>query len=202
MFKRSPTCPPPPPAPVGIYYGCHSEDGKNYQPQFFKGDEHFLLIGPTRSGKGRSILAPNLILDCGRSALVVDPKGELAGWTAQHRAAKGHEIVYLDPFGELAKDPRLAGLKDAAGRVIPPASVGFNPLRFLDPTSDLFIDDVMSATEAIVQVGEHTSDPHWAESAQDFVAGVTMSEVDEQGGAANYRNIREIISGDDFTIGG
>jgi len=36
---------------------------------------------------------------------------------------------------------------------------------------------------------------------QDFVAGVTMQEVAEQGGAASYRTIRNIISADDLTIG-
>ena len=197
MFKRS--APPPAPAPTGIYYGCYSEDGKSWQPQFFKGDEHFLLIGPTRSGKGRSLLAPNLILDTSRSALVVDPKGELAGWTARHRAAQGHEIIYLDPFRELAKDARLA--TSAGGATVPAASRGFNPLRCLDPASDLFLDDVMSSTEAIVQVGENARDPHWAESAQDFVAGVTMHEVAEKGADASYRAIREILSADDLTIG-
>jgi type IV secretion system protein VirD4 len=195
MFKRS--APPSAPAPTGIYYGCYSEDGKTYQPQFFKGDEHFLLIGPTRSGKGRSILAPNLILDTSRSALVVDPKGELAGWTARHRAAAGHEVVYLDPFRELAKDARLA--TTAGGVTTPAASRGFNPLRCLDPASDAFIDDIMSATEAMVQVSER--DPHWGESAQDFVAGVTMHEVAEHGADASYRTIREILSADDLTVG-
>ncbi len=194
MFKKAA---PPPPAPVGIYYGCYGDEAKGYQPQFFKGDEHFLLIGPTRSGKGRSILAPNLILDTSRSALVVDPKGELAGWTARHRAGAGHEVVYLDPFRELAKDARLAITADGVTALA--VSRGFNPLRFLNPAIDRFIDDVMSATEAIVQVAER--DPHWGESAQDFVAGVTMNEVAEKGEAASYQAIRDVISADDLTIG-
>ena len=201
MFKRAAPPPPqqPPPAPRGIYYGCYGDEQKGYQPQFFKGDEHFLLIGPTRSGKGRSILAPNLILDCSRSALVVDPKGELAGWTARHRAGAGHEIVYLDPFRELAQDARLATTEKDA--VLPATSRGFNPLRWLDPASDLFVDDVMSATEAIVQVNPNASDPHWAESAQDVVAGLTMHEVAEKREFASYGAIREILSVDDHTFG-
>jgi type IV secretion system protein VirD4 len=48
----------------------------------FGGPEHILTIGPTRSGKDRRLLAPNLIHDTDRSMLVVDPKGELARWTA------------------------------------------------------------------------------------------------------------------------
>ncbi|MBF0562782.1 MAG: type IV secretory system conjugative DNA transfer family protein [Alphaproteobacteria bacterium] len=135
----------------------------------FAGDEHVLLIGPTRSGKGRSILAPNLILDTSRSALVVDPKGELAGWTAKHREAAGHEVIYLDPFRELAKDKRL----NTAGR--PAESLGFNPLRFLDPDSPSFIDDAMGIAEALVQIETH-GESFWSASAQDFVAGLVMDE--------------------------
>jgi len=186
--------------PAAVYFGERVQRDKNGKDIFtgeavnFTGDEHVLLIGPTRSGKGRAILAPNLILDTSRSALVVDPKGELAGWTAKHRKAAGHEIIYLDPFRELAKDDRL---NTEAGRVI---SHGFNPLRFLDPKSDYFLDDVMGTTEAIVQVGE-TKEPHWAESAQDFVAGLIMQEVAAKGKKASYRHIRELIGKTDAHIG-
>ena len=168
------------PVTAGIYYG-RSTDNK---PQFFQGDEHFLLIGPTRSGKGRRILAPNLILDCNRSALVIDPKGELAGWTAAYRrdVAK-HEIVYLDPFGVLAKDPRLAVTIN--GKPVPAESHGFNPLRYLDSTSMDFVDDAMGVAEALVQIESVGGESYWSASAQDFVAGLVMAEV------ANAKNKNE-----------
>jgi type IV secretion system protein VirD4 len=199
MFNRKPAAPPPAPTSlrqeasarqVGIYYGCNIDGERAGAARFFKGDEHFLLIGPTRSGKGRSILAPNLILDCSRSAIVVDPKGELANWTADHRKAQGHEVIYLDPFGVLGDMPQAA----ARAR-------GFNPLLALDPTRPEFLDDVMSATEAIVQVKPNEKDPHWAESAQDFVAGITMDEIGRKGRAASYSAIRQLISKDDIEIG-
>src|SRR5580658_5967882 len=63
-------------------------DGTAYRVRF-GGPEHILTIGPTRSGKGRRLLAPELVYDTDRSIIVVDPKGELARWTAEHRARFG-----------------------------------------------------------------------------------------------------------------
>jgi type IV secretion system protein VirD4 len=106
---------------------------------------------------------PNLLYDTGRSMLVVDIKGELATYTAGHRKTKGSEVVALDPFGVL---PGL-GVK------IP--RVGFNPMSRLNPKSDDFVDDAMGIAEALVEVKPGERDPHWAQSAQDFVAGLVMS---------------------------
>lgn len=128
----------------------------------YSGDGHMLTIGPTRSGKSRRLLIPNLLYETGRSALVVDMKGELAANTARHRTATGGQVVALDPFGVLPS------------RGVRVTSVGFNPMRRLDPASDDFVDDAMSLAEALVQVSPEDSDPHWAESAQDLVAGLIM----------------------------
>ena len=106
----------------------------------YSGDGHMLTIGPTRSGKSRRLLIPNLLYETGMSMLVVDVKGELATTTAPHRAAKGGKVLALDPFGVLAE----------RGSKIP--SVGFNPMRRLDPASDNFVDDAMGLAEALVQV--------------------------------------------------
>ena len=124
--------------PAGIYLGERMrKDALTGEVINFTGDEHVLLIGPTRSGKGRRLLAPNLILDTDRSALVIDPKGELAGWTAEHRRQAGHEVLFLDPFRILAADPRLKA-----------QSTGFNPLLALDPASPDFVDDAAGLAEA------------------------------------------------------
>jgi type IV secretion system protein VirD4 len=128
----------------------------------FKGPEHILTIGPTRSGKGRRLLTPNLIFDTDRSVLVIDPKGELAQWTAAHRAERGSEVFALDPFGILANQPRLR---------LP--SIGYNPMRWLNPESDDFVDDATAIAEAIVPV-RNAREPHWDEAAQDLVAGLIM----------------------------
>lgn len=61
-------------------------------------DRHMLTVAGSRGGKGVSLVIPNLILWPG-SALVLDPKGELARTTARARRARGQDVVVLDPFG-------------------------------------------------------------------------------------------------------
>jgi type IV secretion system protein VirD4 len=127
----------------------------------FDGPEHILTIGPTRSGKGRRLLAPELIHDTDRSIIVVDPKGELARWTAAHRARFG-KVYAVDPFGLLADMPGL----DLA-------SAGYNPMRWLDPKSEDFVDDATAVAEAVCPV-ESQRDPHFEQGAQDIVAGLIL----------------------------
>jgi type IV secretion system protein VirD4 len=134
--------------------------GGSYRVKF-DGPEHILTIGPTRSGKGRRLLAPELIYDTDRSIIVVDPKGELARWTATHRA-KSSEVFAVDPFGLLENVPGLEL-----------ASTGYNPMRWLDPSSEDFIDDATAVAEAICPV-ESQRDPHFEQGAQDIVAGLVM----------------------------
>lgn len=135
-------------------------DGSPYRVRF-NGPEHILTIGPTRSGKGRRLLAPELIYDTDRSIIVVDPKGELAKWTATHRAKFG-EVYAVDPFGVL---------EDTAGLNL--ASTGYNPMRWLDPTSEDYIDDATVIAEAICPV-ESQREPHFEQGAQEIVAGLVL----------------------------
>jgi type IV secretion system protein VirD4 len=134
----------------------------------FAGDQHILTIGPTRSGKGRKLLCPQLATDLDRSMVVIDPKGELAKWTALHRANGGgdprlkNDVFALDPFGVLSNMP---------GVQLP--SIGYNPMRWIDPKSDDFVDDAAAIAEAICPV-ESEKDPHWEQGAQDIVAGLIM----------------------------
>jgi type IV secretion system protein VirD4 len=127
----------------------------------FGGPEHILTIGPTRSGKGRRLLAPELILDTDRSIIVVDPKGELAKWTAAHRALFG-DVFAVDPFGVL---------EDMPGLKLP--SAGYNPMRWLDPTSEDFIDDATVIAEAICPV-ESQRETHFEQGAQEIVSGLVL----------------------------
>lgn len=135
-------------------------DGSPWRVKF-GGPEHILTIGPTRSGKGRRLLTPELIHDTDRSIIVVDPKGELARWTASHRAKFG-EVYAVDPFGVLADVPNLKL-----------ASTGYNPMRWLDPRSEDFVDDATVIAEAICPV-QSQREPHFEQGAQDIVTGLVL----------------------------
>jgi type IV secretion system protein VirD4 len=135
-------------------------DGEPFRIKF-DGPEHILTIGPTRSGKGRRLLAPELIYDTDRSIIVVDPKGELAKWTAAHRAQFG-EVYAVDPFGILESMPELNL-----------TSSGYNPMRWLDPTIEDFIDDATVIAEAICPV-ESQRETHFEQGAQEIVSGLVL----------------------------
>ena len=63
-----------------------------------KSCEHICLIGPTGSGKSVSTFIPNLLnLDEDSSAVVTDPKGELAEKTAGYLRSRGFEVLILAP---------------------------------------------------------------------------------------------------------
>jgi len=166
-----------------VYLGNEVENGTiTARIIGYLGDGHVLTIGPTRSGKSRRLLIPNLLYETGRSMLIVDMKGELAAITAPHRATKADYVGALDPFGVLP----------ARGVNVP--GIGFNPMLRLDPASDEFVDDAMGLAEALVQVKPGDQDPHWAESAQDLVAALIMLVRCVYGDNATLGLVREKIS--------
>ncbi len=164
-----------------MYLGHDISPGAIGKRIAYNGDGHMLTIGPTRSGKSRRLLIPNLLFETGRSALVVDMKGELAALTAPHRLAKGGLVAALDPFDELQK----------RGLSIP--VIGFNPMIQLNPKSDDFVDDAMGLAEALVQVTPEMKDAHFAESAQDLVAALIMLTRCMAGTRATLGDVRRDI---------
>lgn len=80
--------------PHGLFLGSHDGD-----LIFHNGKAHLLTVAPARTGKGVSVVAPNLLHWQG-SVFVTDPKGELAGMTARHRAETfGQKVCILNPWG-------------------------------------------------------------------------------------------------------
>ncbi len=133
----------------------------------YTGDGHLIFVGPNGSGKTRNMLHPNLCDLPNWSKLVIDPKGELAVWTAKHRKDAGSEIVTFDPFGVIVS--RYPGLVEELPYL---QSVGFNPMTMLDPNSDDFPDEAKALSEALITV--EGDDAHWGKSAQALVAGLMM----------------------------
>ncbi|HQT52557.1 MAG TPA: type IV secretory system conjugative DNA transfer family protein, partial [Phenylobacterium sp.] len=68
------------------------------------GEEHVMLYAPTRSGKGVSVVIPNL-LNWPDSTVVLDVKRENWQATAGFRAQHGQQVFLFDP---LAPDGRTA----------------------------------------------------------------------------------------------
>lgn len=157
-------------------------------------DRHAITVAGSRSGKSSTCLKPNLLL-WPSSVLCIDPKGELATMSAAHRAAMGHDVAILDPFGEV---------KGEAARY----RVGFNPLDELRNSSDAdMVDDAALVAEALI-VADQRGEQHWTLSAKNLLRGLVLFALLQStrtGSPASLPLIRDLVSlpsSDDENSGG
>jgi type IV secretion system protein VirD4 len=115
---------------------------------------HTAVFSPTGGGKGVSFVIPHL-LTCPESTVVVDFKGENAKATMRARRAMGHKVVLLDPFKVVTQEPDT-----------------FNPLDFIDKDSSVAIDECRDLAEALVIRTGQEREPHWADSAEVWIAAM------------------------------
>lgn len=126
----------------------------------FDGPEHQLLVGASRSGKGRGHVVPTL-LAWPQSALVLDVKGELADGDPRHGF------------------PGTAGFREALGPVLRFAptrkdSCAFNPLFEVRRGSNE-VRDVQNIVEIIVDpAGNGRHQDFWDRSAKQILVGVIL----------------------------
>jgi len=132
--------------------------------------QHLLTIGPARSGKGVSLIIPNLLNYRG-AVLVVDPSGENAWITAEfRRTVLGQKTVIVDPWGEVNRRyGSMVGVEESTAR--------FNPLSILDPGSDDYIEDLSYLADALI-ITENTKNPYWEDTARELWAGLMAFVVE------------------------
>ncbi|MEZ6139485.1 MAG: type IV secretory system conjugative DNA transfer family protein [Zavarzinella sp.] len=128
------------------------------EPLMYTGDRHLCTVAPTRSGKGRGVLIPNLLHYTG-PAVVFDPKGELYEITHKQRERLGQKVYRLDPFGVVddhtdALDPfdifalRGADVESDAQMLAEMLSTGNKGIK--DPFWDLSACGIISGVIAYV----------------------------------------------------
>ena len=117
---------------------------------------HLLTVGSTRSGKGVSLIVPNLTRMGAfpGSWVVVDPKGENAAVTARIQREMGRKVVVLNPWN-------LHDLGTSA----------FNPLDLVQDGPNL-PDDVGMIAEALVPKKATGQDDHWNSRARALITGL------------------------------
>lgn len=142
---------------AGLYAGKGLILGRN-RPQLLRlaTDRHLLTMAPTRSGKGVSVIIPNLLTYPG-SVVVIDPKGENTAVTARRRRQAGQAVFVLDPWNVTGQTPAT-----------------FNPLDLLDPESPDLGDDAALIAEAMVYAPSGEGETHWTEEARGLLAGLVL----------------------------
>lgn len=147
-------------------------------------DRHLLTVAGSRAGKGVSLIVPNLVLWPG-SALVLDPKGELARMTARaRRQLHGQDVHVLDPFG-------------VSGQ--PTSSC--NPLDAIDLNSPRLGADLALLGESLFTSTTLSNADHWVSGAAELWTAATLYAK-----CYFYRptlvTVRDIIAGKHGTVAG
>lgn len=129
-------------------------------------DRHMITVAGSRGGKGRSVIINNIIMYPG-SMMIIDPKGELARETASYlTSVRGHEVVVLDPFS-------------VTGDTVTRCRGGYNPMTILTSENKALVEDAGLIADALVQ-SDSSKDPHWDESAKQFLEGVILHVATSQ----------------------
>ncbi len=138
------------------------------EPVGYRDDRHVLVCSGPRSGKGTSILVPNLLLWPG-SVVVIDPKGENAVITARRRGkgsaysyGLGQKVHLLDPFSE------VRGVSDTMYDL----RASYNPLDQLGPEQPEAVEDANRIAAALIV--EQSKEPFWENAAQGILAKLCL----------------------------
>jgi len=150
-------------------------------------NQHMLSVAPTRSGKGVSLIIPNLLNYRG-SVLVIDPKGENAWVTAPYRRdVLGQKTLIVDPWNEVNRIyGSMAGIEERIAR--------FNPLSILEPGSDDFVEDLAYLADALI-ITESSREPYFDNTARELWAGLMAYVVEnpEFSGHASLELARKLL---------
>jgi type IV secretion system protein VirD4 len=138
-------------------------------------DRHIVTIAGSRAGKSRSVLIPNLKRYRG-SAVVIDPKGELAQETANLRAGWGQQVYVLNPFNVMGWGTN-----------------GHNPCAELlrSPPETLTADAAQLADSLIL---DNAKDPHWTDSAKNLIVGLLLQTITTDVQSLSIETLRKQIS--------
>ncbi len=135
----------------------------NSKPFGWHEDMNLLTCAGPRAGKGVGAVIPNLLMFPG-SAVVIDPKGELASITAKHRRDKlGQKVVVLDPAKVADIPEKMRGT--------------YNPLAQLNGDDPGVVAAAQSIASGIVVPNPKSKDPFWDQTALSFIQAVILYMV-------------------------
>ena len=171
--------------------GLNSTHGAIWNPTTAQG--HTTVIGSTRSGKFVGLIAP-ILMTWGGGVVTLDPKAESAWAAAERRRQMGQRAVIFDPWDEVNRlYGDLVGVKETVTAI--------NPLAHIRPDHPDFGDEIAALADAVIVTHGSESQPHFPDSARDFVAGVMAAVIEHDPGFANFADVRMLVtaSDDDLT---
>ena len=148
-------------------------------------EKHMVTIAGTGSGKSTGALIPNLCIHTG-SALVIDPKGELASITARGRGhggggvrGMGQDVYVLDPYGI------VEGFTTAS----------YNVFDEMEKVAKYDADRPVSYARKVAQalVPSSSKDPYWDDAPRTFIAGLLLYIFQGPKEQRNLVRLRELI---------
>jgi type IV secretion system protein VirD4 len=138
---------------------------------------HTAVFAPTGAGKGVSCVIPYL-LTCPDSMVVLDFKGELVNLTAAARQKMGHRVRIIDPYKTTTQSPDT-----------------FNPLEFIDRDARTALDDCRDLAEMLVVRTGEEKEPHWADSAEVWIASmIAMVATFAEGADKSLQSVRALLT--------
>jgi type IV secretion system protein VirD4 len=166
-------------------------------------DRHILTVAGSRSGKGVSLIIPNLLHWPG-SCIAIDPKGELATITASRRSRHGSQwSKAMGAEQGAGKDESKVYALDPFERVTGPGAdfrAGFNPLADLDADTDAGLEMAGQIADAIIMQQEGAA-AYWTQGARAFLRGLILFVAKDQAPADKHLiRVRDLLlqSRDDF----
>ncbi|AYG64544.1 type IV secretory system conjugative DNA transfer family protein [Rhizobium jaguaris] len=135
----------------------------------YSGDSHFFVNGPSRSGKGRGFVMPNL-LEYEGSVIVLDVKLENYSLTGPARLAIGQQCYVFAPGSA--------------------HSHRWNPLDFVREWPERSTD-LVNLAATLLPIGER-EDGYWKQTARGLLAGV-LGYALESGTMEGRRNLRSVL---------
>lgn len=147
-------------------------------------EAHTLIVAPSGSGKGTSVIVPTLML-YKPSIVVFDPKGENAAITARYRRDQlGHKVHILNPWGELADLFKSYGFSPAT----------LNPLDVLDRDDRNVVATAQGIAAAICFRPDDKS-PIWQSSAAALLSSILLWVTDQPGETKTLGRVADLASG-------
>lgn len=138
-------------------------------------DTHSIILGATRSGKGRTVLLQTIGIQglAGESMILSDPKGELFCYTNEFLKNLGYEVIALD-----FEEPEKSNSYNFLQNVIDYVNEG-DMTRAIDSVEDI--------VDMLVQKG--SNEPIWENGEKSVLAFAILLVVIENKERPEYQNL-------------